>query len=199
MLAANSSLRYGTVAMTLHWLIALLIAVNLGLGFYFANVEAHSDPIRFDLIQTHKSIGLTVLVLSLLRLAWRLMNPVPPLPQGMSAGLKFAARATHYLFYVLIIAVPLAGWAIVSSSPLGTPTIYFGLFQWPHIWFLADLPRAAKKENVEVFEETHELLAYSAFGLLLLHVAGALWHQFVRHDDVMRRMLPGTGVAGPRA
>ncbi len=197
--AQTTVLRYGSVAMTLHWLIAALIAVNLCLGFYFANIEAESDPIRFGIIQTHKSIGLTILVLSLLRLAWRLMNPVPPLPSSMSPGLKFVARATHYLFYVLIIAVPLAGWAIVSSSPLGTPTVYFGLFQWPHISFLAELPRAQKKEYVELFEEVHELLAYSAFGLLLLHVAGALWHQYVKHDDVMRRMLPGTEVKGPAA
>lgn len=195
----NSQQRYGSVAMTLHWLIALLIATNLCIGFYFANVEAETDPIRFGLIQTHKSIGLTVLVLSLLRLGWRLINPVPPFPAGMSPGLKFVGHATHYLFYVFMIAIPLAGWAIVSSSPLGTPTMYFGLFQWPHIEFLAALPRAAKKEYVETFEETHELLAYSAALLLVLHVAAALWHQYARHDDILKRMWPGTRVQGPAA
>jgi cytochrome b561 len=192
---ANSNLRYGAVAMGFHWLIAILIATNLGLGFYFANVMDAHDPSFFAIVQLHKSIGLTVLALSVLRLAWRIVNPIPPLPADFSSRMRFLARGTHYLFYLLIILVPLFGWATVSASPLGTPTMYFGLFQWPHLPVLSTLPRAAKREYVEMLGDTHAYLAYSAFGLLLLHVGAALWHHFVRHDAVLKRMLPGTKVA----
>lgn len=196
MTARNSELRYGSVAMGFHWLIAAFVIVNLGLGLYMADLPK-TDPYRFLLFQTHKSIGLTVLVLSLLRLGWRLFNPVPPLPRGMGTLMRLAARSTHILLYVLIVAIPLAGWALVSSSPLGLPTPYFGLFAWPNIPFLADLPRATKMHNLGLFAETHELLAWSAIVLIVLHVAGALYHQILRRDDVMKRMLPGTTVSDP--
>ena len=192
----NSALRYGNVAMTLHWLIAGFVLANLGLGLYMADLP-RSDPSRFMLFQTHKSIGLTVLVLSLLRLGWRLVNPIPPLPRGMHVLLRFASRTTHFLLYFLIIAIPLAGWAGVSSSPIGLPTPYFGLFPWPNIGFLAELPRAAKMQNLRLFFTAHALLAYLTIGLIALHVLGALYHQFLRRDDVLRRMLPGTQVNDP--
>jgi cytochrome b561 len=189
-------LRYGSVAMTLHWLIAAAVLVNLCLGLYMADLP-RSDPYRFILFQTHKSIGLTVLVLSLLRLGWRLMNPVPPLPRGMNPVLRIVSRFSHILLYFLIVAIPLAGWALVSSSPLGLPTPYFGLFSWPNIPMLANLPRAIKIQNLHFFEDTHSLLAFTMIGLLALHVTGALYHQFVRRDDVLRRMTPGTQVSDP--
>src|SRR5215469_1601919 len=96
---SNTRLRYGTVAMTLHWLIAAAIVFNLCLGLYVADVLTDQDPGRFGLIQFHKSVGLTILVLSLCRLAWRLLNPIPPLPDTLSAGMKILARGTHYLLY----------------------------------------------------------------------------------------------------
>src|SRR5437868_7294227 len=142
MALANTHLRYGGVAMTLHWLIAAAIALNLCLGLCVAEILSDQDPSRFGLLQFHKSVGLTVLVLSLLRLAWRIVNPIPPLPDTLTPSLKVLARATHYLLYFLMIAIPLTGWALASSSPLGLPTSYFGLFNWPHIPFLAELSRA---------------------------------------------------------
>lgn len=191
----NSTARYGSVAMTFHWIIATLLVTNLALGLYFGEFEAHSDPIRFLLIQTHKSIGLTVLVLSIARLAWRFVNPIPPLPSDFGFGSRVLARGTHWLFYVLIIGIPLAGWSMVSSSPLGTPTMYFGLIRWPAIPLLAALPRAEKREYVFTFATVHNLLAYLAIALIVLHVSAALWHHFLRRDTVLRRMLPGTSVA----
>ncbi len=196
MAVRNSQLRYGSVAMTLHWLIAALVLVNLGLGLYMADLPK-TDASRFMLFQLHKSVGLTVLVLSVLRLVWRLVNPVPPFPRGMNAFLRLGGHVSHFLLYFLIIAIPLAGWAMVSSSPIGLPTPYFGLFSWPNISFLANLPRAAKMVNEDMFQETHELLAYSAIALLVLHVLAALYHQFLRRDDVLKRMLPGTDVSDP--
>ncbi|HEX4159213.1 MAG TPA: cytochrome b [Rhizomicrobium sp.] len=193
--AANTRTRYGSVAMTLHWLIAAAIIVNLGLGFYMADILTDQDPSRFAIIQFHKSIGLTVLALSVLRLLWRIVNPVPPLPDWMGPGLKALAHGTHYLLYFLIIAIPLTGWALASASPLGLPTNYFGLFHWPGIPFLTDLTRAQKTPLRHEFFAMHMYLAFTALVLVPLHLCSALYHQF-RGDDVLRRMVPGTRVAG---
>ncbi len=184
--------RYSNVAMTLHWLIALGVLANICIGLYFSDLPK-SDPNMFALVQTHKSIGLTVLVLSLVRVAWRLIHPVPPLPASMGPGLRFAAHATHFLLYVLIVFIPLSGWALVSSSPLGLPTMYFGWFAWPHIPFLAELPRAAKKPLAHELGAVHVYLAWSAIVLIPIHIVGALYHHYIRRDDVLTRMLPLAG------
>jgi cytochrome b561 len=191
---ANTRTRYGTVAMSLHWLIAALVLTNLYLGLSF-DTYPKGDPTLFQMVQIHKSIGLSVLVLSIARLIWRLIHPVPPLPAGMSPALKFLAHATHYLLYFLIIAIPLSGWAMVSTSRLGLPTSWFGLFDWPNIGFIANMPLDQKRSLHEPLEAIHMYLAWSAIVLLVIHVAGALWHQFIRRDDVLKRMLPGTQVA----
>jgi len=194
MTSANTRTRYGTVAMTLHWLIAALIIANIYLGLSFDSYPK-GDQTLFQVIQIHKSIGLTVLVLSIVRLVWRLMNPVPPLPAGMSPALKVVAHLTHWLLYFLIIAIPLSGWLMVSTSRLGLPTSYFGLFDWPNVGFIANMPLDQKHALHEPLESTHVILAWSAIVLIVIHVAGALYHQFFRGDDVFRRMLPGTQVA----
>jgi cytochrome b561 len=187
----NSTVRYGSVAMTLHWLLAAAILFMLGLGPFMTSLD-ENDPRTFPLFQLHKSIGLTILTLSILRLAWRLANPIPALPQGMSGWERFAARGVHTLFYVLMIAIPLMGWATVSSAALAVPTMWFGLFEWPHIPFLADLPRAQKRMIEPPLAVTHSVLAFSMLVLLGLHVAAALKHHFRDRDDVLKRMLPWT-------
>jgi cytochrome b561 len=192
---ANTRARYGAVAMTLHWMIAAAIVFNIAIGLYMAEILTNHDPGRMAVIQLHKSVGLSVLVLSLARLGWRLANPVPPLPASMSLALRMAAHATHYFLYFLIVVIPLTGWALASSSPLGLPTNFFGLFHWPSIPFLADLPRAEKTPLRHEFGAIHMYLAFSAIALIPIHVAGALYHQW-RGEDVLRRMLPGTRVAG---
>ncbi len=200
MSVTNTRTRYGTVAMTLHWLIALAVLTNICLGLYHAdfvpdNAPPDTQKFAFALIQLHKSIGLTVLVLSVARLLWRLVNPIPPLPLGMNPALRFVAHVTHFLLYFLIIAIPLSGWALVSGSQLGLPTMYFGVIQWPNIWFLAELPRATKHALHHTLGLTHMYLAWSAIILIPIHVLGALYHQFLRRDDVLKRMVPGTNVA----
>ncbi len=189
MIRDDVQLRYGTVAMIFHWVIAALLIANIALGLYFADLP-HSDPWKFELTQWHKSIGLTVLTLSILRLAWRLAHPAPPLPTGMYWGLRVAARASHYLFYFLIVAIPLTGWIMVSASPLGLPTRYFHLFDWPNLWFMADLHRDQKLAWHDTLESVHNTLAWSAIVLIPIHVAAALYHQFIRRDDLLWRMLP---------
>ena len=185
----NSETRYGAVAMTLHWLLAIAIIGMLILGKYMADL-ARDDPTRFDLIQLHKSIGITILVFSVARLAWRLMNKVPPLPVHMPAWERFAAHASHVLLYVLIIGIPLSGWALASSSPLGIPTIWFGWFEIPH---LPGLQGFADQHAVEQnFKDTHDILGNLMIFLLLIHVGAALKHHFWDRDSVLVRMLPFT-------
>jgi len=191
MIWSNSKIRYGAVAMTLHWLIAAMILFMLGLGFFMTRLD-ETDERTFPLFQLHKSIGLTILMLTVVRLLWRLANPIPALPSGMSAWEQFAARGVHVLFYLLMIAVPIMGWATVSSAPLAVPTMWFGLFEWPHLPFLADLPRAEKRIVEEPLAVTHSLLALAMLGLVVLHAAAALKHQFRDKDDVLKRMLPWT-------
>ena len=188
---SDSPTRYGTIAVTLHWLIALAVIGMLIMGKYMADL-ARDDPSRFDLIQLHKSIGITILVFSVLRLVWRLMNKVPPLPAHMPAWERFAAHASHVLLYVLIIAIPLSGWALASSSPLGIPTIWFGTFEVP---YLPGLQGFADQHAAEgAFRGAHELLGDLMIALLIIHTGAALKHHFWDRDSVLIRMLPFTKV-----
>jgi cytochrome b561 len=186
----NTAARYGSVAMFFHWLIALLVIINIGLALYFDGMP-RSNPNLFLLLQTHKSIGLTVLVLSVLRVAWRLINPVPPLPADMNPALKVAARTSHVLLYVLIVVIPLTGWLMVSTSRLGIATPYFGLFDWPNLPFFSGYDAPAKHEAHEFWESSHTLLAWSAIVLIPIHIAAALYHQYIRRDEVMKQMMQG--------
>ena len=181
--------RYDSVAMTLHWLIALTVILNIALGLYMGELP-RTDPMKFTILQLHFSVGLTVLILSVLRVAWRLMNKVPPLPANMSTLERWLAKGMHLAFYILILALPLTGWAILSASPRGGPIPYFGLFNWPHIWFLSNMDMAGKKAIIGSIAETHETLAWIMIVLVPIHILAALYHQHVRKDGVLARMLP---------
>lgn len=173
--------RYSLVSILLHWTIAALIVWNILLGWNLSNIPLEHRLAAYD---THKSIGLTVLTLSLLRLGWRLANPAPPLPGHMKGWERILARFTHVLFYVLIIGVPLGGWALVSASPIDRPIPFWGLFDWPAL----PLPRS--KDLADQIEGAHGLGAWIIVLTLALHVAGALKHQFLDRDQVLWRMLP---------
>ena len=188
--AFNKPLRYGTVAMSLHWLIAAAVIGNLCIGLYMGDLP-RGDPTRFALFALHKSIGLTVLILSVSRVVWRLVNPVPPPPAGLAPWLKFSGNAVHFLLYFLIVAIPLAGWLMVSVGSMGHPTPVFGLFGWPSFPILADMPRSVGHPYHEAFETAHVWLAWSAIVLIPLHVGAALYHQFVLRDRLLARMMPG--------
>jgi cytochrome b561/polyisoprenoid-binding protein YceI len=177
---------YTAGAKILHWLIALLIIGMLAVGWTMNSLP--NGTLKFSLFQWHKSFGITVLLLSLCRLVWRLTHPAPPLPSDMPGWEKFAARATHVLFYVLIIAMPLLGWVMVSASPLGLPTILFGVIPWPHLPVIPTLEN--KKEVGHMAAEAHGFLAYALAGLLVLHVGAALKHHFIAKDDILTRMAP---------
>ena len=191
MIWGNSSSRYGAVAMTLHWLIAAMVLFMLPLGIFMTNLD-EADPRTFPLFQLHKSVGLTILMLVIVRLAWRLANPVPAMPPAMGNGERILARLVHGLLYLLMITIPLLGWATVSAAALAVPTVWFGWFEWPHIWFLADLPRARKQVLDDQLATIHSLLALPLLVLVSLHTAAAIKHHFKDRDDVLKRMLPWT-------
>jgi cytochrome b561 len=179
---------YSSVAIALHWLIAILMLTNIALAWYFGTLKG---PDAIPPIQLHKSIGITVLLLTLLRIGWRLTHAAPPLPPEMKGWEKFAAKATHFVFYLLMLGMPLSGWAMVSASPLIKvhPTVLYGVVPWPAVpfpGFDSDHLHDAHK----LLEKTHGLLAWVAYATIALHVAAALKHQVIDRDDVLSRMIP---------
>ncbi|WP_017931647.1 cytochrome b [Robiginitomaculum antarcticum] len=176
--------RYTRVAVILHWVIALLILGQLAGGLFFTNLSfATHAELRISLTQFHKAVGLTVLVLSIARLIWRLTHRPPALPVGMSRMEHMAAKATHILFYVLIIGIPLAGWLMVSAYK--NPISYFGVFNWPKIPGFE-----GQNDFGEIMHEVHEYMAFAAIALIALHIGAALKHHFINKDNVLARMLP---------
>jgi cytochrome b561 len=182
--------RYGAVAMALHWVIAAAIIANLYIGLEFSDMP-RGDPDKAMLMGWHKSIGLTVLVLSILRLIWRWMNPVPPPPQGLNRWIRVSGTAVHHLLYFMMIVIPLAGWMMVSSGAQGHGTPFYGLFDWPAFPGLSGLPRSAAHPYHEAFETVHVWLAWAMIVLVPAHILAGLYHHFVRYDNVLLRMLPG--------
>lgn len=181
---------YNRVAMTLHWVIAAAILTLLASGLWMTDAikVPATQATAFTVYQWHKSLGLTVLVLSLARLAWRLFSPPPPLPSSMGRMSRLAAHGAHAAFYILMIGLPLIGWAMVSASIYGLPTIVFGLFEWPHISLLANLQDKAPVEAA--LRTAHQTGGYLMIALLILHVGAALKHHFIDRDHVLAAMLP---------
>jgi len=179
--------RYGTVAMTLHWLIAAAIIANLILVL---SIDDLPRPEKMMWMGWHKSIGLSVLLLSIARVVWRFTHSVPPPPPGMPSYQRIAGTALHHVFYLLIIAIPLAGWLMVSTNPF--PTSFFGLFDWPAFPGLSGMTRESAHPYHEVFETVHVVLGLSLVGLIPLHIAAGLYHHVMLKDNVMLRMLPWT-------
>lgn len=183
-----SARRYSAVAILLHWASALAALVLIGLGLTMTH--AALAPLRqFQLYQWHKSVGVTVLALTVLRLLWRLTHRPPPHPVGMPARERRAAAAAHHLLYLLLVGLPLTGWAVVSLSPFNIPTVLYGLVPWPHLPLAAHVPDPAAAEGL--LKQVHALGAWFLAALLAVHVAAALRHHFLLRDDVLRRMLPG--------
>jgi cytochrome b561 len=181
--------RYNGVAMSLHWAIAALLIANIGLAWYFNTLPRAA---QIAPIQLHKSFGITILVLSLARLAWRLVSPPPALPASVVGWERWAAGTVYVLFYVVMIGMPLSGWAMVSASSLihAFPIKLYGLIPWPAVGPLTSLPKAQMHAAHAAFWTTHQLLAKLAYALIVLHVGAALRHQFIRRDEVAARMIP---------
>ncbi len=177
--------RYSTVAIVFHWTIAVLLIANLAAGLAFDRIEAADKQLFFTLIQLHKSTGITILVLAVARLIWRLMNPPPPLPDHMTTAERILATISHWGFYVLMFALPLSGWAMVSTAKLVFQMFWYGLFEIPKL----DAPRNWNYDGL------HAILGWVVLALIVLHVAAALKHHYFDRDNLFARMWPGRGPA----
>ncbi|HEU0222865.1 MAG TPA: cytochrome b [Paracoccaceae bacterium] len=185
----NTREGWGWPARVIHWTMAVLILFMTGLGLYMANAFAPGDLASYPWFQLHKSWGFVVFVLAALRLAWRLVNrETPELPPGMPGWERFSAQAVHVALYLLILAIPVTGWLMVSASPLqdlGVPNRVFGLFDFP------DPFRPGSAELAEQFRRLHVSLWIALMATLVLHVGGAVKHHFIARDSVLRRMIVG--------
>lgn len=187
MAGAARGRRYTIVAILLHWASALCVLALIGMGLTMTH--AALPPMRqFELYQWHKSLGITVLALTALRLAWRAVHPAPPLPAAMPRAERRAACAAHLLLYLLLVGLPLTGWAVVSLSPFNIPTVLYGALPWPHLPLAEHLSDPAWAEGVA--KRVHAYGAWLLAAFLVLHVAAALRHHLILRDDVLRRMLP---------
>ena len=176
--ARNTAVRYGFVAQGLHWTIAGLVVVQVALGKIADELPVGLD--KLALMARHKSVGITILALAVIRLAWRLIDrppPPPPMPRWQHA----ASRLTHAAFYLLLFAMPVSGWLMSSAS--NYPVSWFGLLQLP------DFVRPDEGLK-DLLEDVHETLAKALIALAVLHVVAALKHQFIDRDGLLMRMLP---------
>lgn len=176
--------RYTPVAMLLHWVLAVAILTAFSVGLYVEDLPF--SPAKLKLVNWHKWAGVAILALSVLRLVWRVTHRPPALParieQAMPAWQRAAHHGTHHLMYLLFFAVPLLGWAY--SSAKGYPIVWFGVLPLPD--FVSPDPALA-----ESLKPLHALAAWGLIGLVGLHVAAALKHQFIDRDGLLDRMRPG--------
>lgn len=170
--------RYTRTAVLLHWLIAALILANLVLAVTSANSEG---SLHRTVLNLHKSIGFSILLLSLVRLAWRLYCPPPAYVDGKAAWERPLASIVHVAFYFLMILIPLLGWWVSSAAKTLHPINVLG-------WHAPFLPVLRGREFSGGFMEMHRFLGFTMGGLLVLHIGAALKHRFINRDGVLGRM-----------
>lgn len=172
----NTKNHFGLIAIILHWLMAFIIIGLLAIGLYM--VDLPNSLQKLKLYGWHKEFGFLVLMLAVARLVWRLSNVTPVLT--MPRWEVFAARAVHWIFYLLMIAMPITGWLVTSAA--GFPISFFGLFIIPTL--IQPDPHL-----LDLFAEVHEILAYTLIAFICGHVLAALKHQFIDKDDILIRMF----------
>ena len=168
---------YTRTAIALHWLIALLIFSLIPLGIYIADL--HFSPSRLKLYSYHKWLGVTVFLLAMARIAWRIKHPAPP-PAGLPAWQRIASAATHHLLYLLILAVPISGW--LMSSAKGFQTVYLGIIPLPDLL-------TKDKATGDALLLVHQILNFTLGALVITHLTAALKHYFIDRDEVLGRMI----------
>jgi cytochrome b561 len=175
------AVRYRSIVVWIHWITAAVVVTQVTIGLTFNRVFERGTPERMELFAWHKTIGALILVLALVRLAVRLMNPPPPYPSDFPKWERFLAVWNHRLFYVLLIALPLTGLAAVSGrAEDGTVPLLFGL----------SLPAIPGVPRENEFGEVHEILVWTTLALVVLHVSAALYNQFGSRTNVADRMPP---------
>ena len=192
----NTMQRYSRPAIWLHWIVAALLVGNTALGLY---AEAAPDDWVRALIDTHKSVGITVLGLAVLRLSWRLSHAPPPLPKTYPLWERWTAHAAHWALYAMVFALPLTGWAHDSAWKgwEAHPMQWFGLFPWPRIGVIAALPPDLKEQWHDTLFAAHEAAAWALYALLAAHILGALKHQWIDGHAELQRMGVGASTRKP--
>jgi cytochrome b561 len=177
----NTTSSWGSVARAFHWILGLTIIGMLAFGWWMNHFPARPD--RFFYRNIHADIGYVVLLLTLLRLIWRTMNPTPALPADTPRWQRVAAWISHGALYVVVILVTMLGWA---HSGAHTPdySSWFGLFHVPQI-------TSPDKATADAFEDRHIFMAYVLLALIVVHLAASAWHYFVKRDRVAARMVDG--------
>ena len=172
--------RYNNVAIALHWVVAVLVLVMIGLGLYMIDIP-RGTPDRAFFYNLHKSIGLTTGIIVLFRLWWRKKNPPPALPASMPTWRVTASNISHASLYTCLIIMPIVGFSASQFTKWGVT--YFGLFKIPPMAF-------QNKEIYDFLHGVHENTAYVLMVLVVVHVLAALQHLLVKKDEIFQRMLP---------
>jgi cytochrome b561 len=170
-------MRYSTLAIVLHWLVALLIFVGFPLGLYMVDLALSPDKLR--LYSYHKWIGVTLLMLAVPRVAWRLTHTPPPLPLGIARWQRRASEVVHGLLYLLLIAIPLSGW--LMSSAKGFQTVWFGVLPLPDLV-------GKDKALGDLLAGVHKALNFTLLAAVIVHVGAALQHHFIERQPFLQRM-----------
>lgn len=188
----SDQLRYTKVAIALHWAIALLIVFNIAFGFFMEDFQPKWKGI---VIPMHISSGLTVLALTIVRILWRLTHTPPPFDPSLTAWERTSAHLAHGLLYFIMIAMPLTGWAIISAHEPrpGASIAVWGFIHVPRIWIVEHIDPSVQVQAHDQFVEAHAILGWITLGLLVLHVAAALKHQFFDRHAEFARMGVGDG------
>lgn len=175
----GSELRYGNVAIALHWLVAALVLVQIAWGWGMQEIPKQPPGLRADAFNVHKSIGLTILVLMVVRLAWRLRHPPPPLPE-MPQWQRILARGNHAVLYIALFVMPVAGY--LGSVFSGYPVKAFGI----------TLPAWGWRDDTikSTMSAVHLATSWVLVAAIALHLAAALKHALVDRDGLLRRMWP---------
>lgn len=177
----QSAGRYNNVAIVLHWLVAVLVFVMIGLGFYMVDIP-RGTPDRSFFYNLHKSIGLTTGFIVLVRLWWRSKNPPPVLPSSLPGWQVTASRMSHALLYTCLILMPIAGFTASQFTKYGVT--YFDMFKIPPMG-------TPNKAVYDIFQGIHETTAYVLVALVFVHVLAALFHLVIARDGIFQRMFPG--------
>jgi len=175
----HTSGRYTSVAIALHWLIALGVFCALPLGLYMSDLPL--SPTKLQLYAYHKWLGISILMLVIVRLLWRFTHRPPALPDSMSAKEQRIAHGIAHGMYLFMLLVPISGW--LMSSALGKPVVLFGVLPLPDLI-------GPNEETGKFFKEFHEVCNYIFSTLISLHILASLKHHFKDHDGILARMLP---------
>ena len=181
--------RYTATAQALHWVVAALMFAVIPLAWVMVNM-ARTAPSREWIYTLHKSFGMTILLLVVIRLAWRAAHPAPPLSGSMAKWERALATASHWLLYVILVGMPVSGYILSASGAVGVP--YFDLFSFPTLPKNQAVNDAARWVHAAIGQ-------WLVYGLIVLHIAATAWHAVVRRDGVLDRMLPEQRTQAERA